>query len=233
MSVDFPALMTKAASSAPIRVCAFGSSNTQRRSVGMHWFDHLDLGFRRRFGGEVGTFVNSGIGGHTSDELLARFDRDVASFRPDLTIITVGGNDAKPERTQGDQVFHHNLVELVDRCRTIDSDVLLQTYYACDIELMAPAYGQNFLRTMDIIREVAAETGTQLMDHLVRWEPLRLRAPEIYRLLKVDAMHVNELGNQILGLDLLRAFGLEVTADDLPHYATALFAQLAMDTLAE
>lgn len=60
-----------------IRVAAFGSSNTQRYQPGMHWFDYVELGFKNSFGGGCGQFINSGISGNTTQDLLNRFEQEL------------------------------------------------------------------------------------------------------------------------------------------------------------
>ena len=80
----------------PIRVVAFGSSNTELHwhSLGhFNWFSWLSSAMREWIGRHI-TTINSGIGGETSKDLLNRINRDVLSFNPDLVIITIGGNDA-------------------------------------------------------------------------------------------------------------------------------------------
>ncbi len=78
------------------RFVAFGSSNTERRIHGLHWFDWLELGIAQTYG-RVHTFVNTGVGGDTTYGLLARFDEDVARYAPHVVFVTIGGNDSKPD----------------------------------------------------------------------------------------------------------------------------------------
>ena len=74
-----------------ISVVAFGASNTQRYLPGTHWFDYVEMAFKNQFGGGCGHFVNSGISGNTTVDLLNRFDRQCAFYKPDLVIMTIGG----------------------------------------------------------------------------------------------------------------------------------------------
>jgi hypothetical protein len=83
---------------------------------------------------------------------------------------------------------------------------------------------------MDIVRQVAAETASTLIDHHRRWERLRLRHFEHYQKLMIDALHVNELGNMLLGLDLMRAF--EAVPEETALYcAEGLEYQRLLDQL--
>lgn len=187
------------------RFVAFGSSNTERRIHGLHWFDWLDLGIKQTYG-RVHHCINAGLGGDTTRGLLERFDEDVALYQPHVVFITIGGNDANPSSGINDNEYHASLLELVRRIRDLHAVTVLQTYYSADVERLDPAHGEAFLRFMDIVRHTAAETGAQVIDHHQRWERLRKANVDHYRRLMIDPLHVNSLGNMLIGLDLIRAF---------------------------
>ncbi len=84
---------------------------------------------------------------------------------------------------------------------------------------------------MQIVRDVAANTGSGLIDHLIRWEPLRLGHPKKYLSLMRDPGHVNELGNMVLRLDLNRVFGLRLDESTLAHCEDGLIVQYMLDEL--
>jgi lysophospholipase L1-like esterase len=113
----------------PIRVVAFGSSNTELHwhSLGhFNWFSWLSSALREWVGRHV-TLINQGINGETSKDLLKRIDRDVLSFNPDLVIITIGGNDTWKELTI--QEYQDYLTQIVEKIRDIKALPVLQTYY--------------------------------------------------------------------------------------------------------
>lgn len=223
-------IFKKLASGEQIRICAFGASNSQRRIPGMHWFDYLELGFKKKYGGSSCLFLNAGVGGNTTRHALERFDRDVASFSPDLTLVTLGGNDNKPEYGITDTEFHDNLIRIYERLTAINSQVMFQTYYACDLERAPDFRQQRMPKLMQIVRDTAIETGAFLYDHDQRWCKLRDSDIELYRLLMLDAFHVNEIGNMIIGLDLMRRF--EVFPDQFSEaFRPGLFACKVMDML--
>ena len=212
---------------------AFGSSNTQRRLPGMTWFDYVELGFKIRYGKGCGTFINTGVGGDTTAMMLARFDRDVLAYRPDAVIVTAGGNDSNPVQNVSHEQYRANLLELHRRITAYGGEVIFQTYYACRKELLAPGMAERMDRNMQIVREVAAETGSLLQDHYRRWNRLRDRFPAVYALLMKDAMHVNADGNAIMGADLLRSFGLELPEEFARECKCGFLGQSLLDVLAE
>ena len=100
------------------RIVAFGSSNTDRRIHGLHWFDWLDLGIKQTHG-RVAHSINAGTGGDTTRELLRRWDEGVALYQPRAVFITIGGNDANPEKDLGADQYRANLRTLVQRVREL------------------------------------------------------------------------------------------------------------------
>lgn len=212
------------------RILAFGSSNTQRLFCGMHWFDCLELGLVHRYAGRNHRCINTGIGGHTTADLLARFDEDAAFYKPHLAIITIGGNDCHPDSGIDDAAYRANLLELHRRFSALACAVVFQTYYAFDAP-RSDSRIDHFYRTMQIVREVAAESESLLIDHLTRWERLRTDDEAEYRKLMHDPFHVNRFGNMVMGLDLARAFDLPLGQDDPAYWDFPLRTQARMDAL--
>ena len=211
------------------RFVYFGSSNTARRMHGLHWSDWLDLGLARTYG-RWHRSINSGVGGDTTRNLLTRFDEDVALYRPQVVSVTVGGNDSMPGRGISLKEFGHNLRLLAGQIQALGAVAVLQTYYSADLDALPP--GCTFLECMQVVRDAAAASGAALIDHLARWEPLRVQHPQEFRALMVDALHVNPLGNMVLGLDLVRRFGAHLVDPELSFCAEGFRVQQLMDAVA-
>lgn len=216
------------------RIVAFGSSNTERaaHSAGQYnWFDWYDLALRQKYG-RAHHVVNAGVCGETTRHLLGRFDRDVAVYAPHLVIVTIGGNDSSPGQAMGADEFRRNLTSLVDRLRSLPDCVpIVQTYYSCDLVRMDAAHAARFLEYMQIVRDVGRDAATAVVDHLSRWERLRLSDVEAYRGLMRDPMHVSPVGNLLWGLDLARALGAPLAADAVPGLAEGFRMQARLDVL--
>jgi hypothetical protein len=75
------------------------------------------------------------------------------------------------------------------------------------------------------------ETQTPLVDHHRRWEPLRLQHLELYRELMQDPLHVNPLGNMLMGLDLIRAFGAQLEDEQEIYCTRGRLFQKILDAL--
>ncbi|MBO5723417.1 MAG: SGNH/GDSL hydrolase family protein [Lentisphaeria bacterium] len=214
-----------------VRVEAFGSSNTERRIPGMHWLDILELGLKPFWRGGLGECINAGVGGDTTARMLERFERDVAFYKPDLVIVTAGGNDSNPPRNISREEYRANLLTIHQKISSWGGEVIFQTYYACKLEFLSDAMAENMIFNMQQVREVARITGSALVDHFQRWERLRHQEYGLYTLLMKDNMHVNDIGNSVLGLDLLRSFGAELPSEFKETFTAGLFAQKVLDAL--
>jgi lysophospholipase L1-like esterase len=233
-------IFEKIASGQHVRVLALGSSNTEHFMVGAHWFDYVSMGFIHTFRqwnddrssvDNVALCLNAGTSNNTTAELLARFDRDVTPFKPDLMILTAGINDANPNRHVTKDEFRRNLTELRARVNAWGGDVLFQTYYSCDMERFQkqyPGWAANYAPYTEITREVAGEL---LNDNFRRWERLRKYDVQAYRLLMRDDLHLNPEGNAVIGLDLLRLLELQIPDENLPWIRGGVFARDCMDLL--
>jgi lysophospholipase L1-like esterase len=195
----------------PFRVVAFGSSNTQRYQTGTQWFDYVELGFKN-ISHKCGQFINSGVSGNTTADLLARFDNELAFYKPHLVILTIGGNDSNPLRNIDAETYRANLSLLHKKITELGSELVFQTYYACDIDRIEnKEHVAKMLEYMQIVRDSGKALNCPVVDHYARWDKLRKHDVEIYRYLMRDPMHVNPLGSTVLGLDLLDFFELKLT----------------------
>jgi lysophospholipase L1-like esterase len=80
-------------------------------------------------------FINRGVGGQTTAQLLLRLDRDVIPFHPDVVVIEAGVNDLKnlglfPERAEAiAQTCRDNLRAIIDRLREREIHVVVLTIF--------------------------------------------------------------------------------------------------------
>ena len=190
------------------RIVAFGASNTERYMPGIHWTDVLEVGLRSRFGRKF-QLINAGVSGNNTREALARFDRDVAFFKPALVIVTFGGNDCNPSpgKFVSEEEFAANMEEIGRRIQALGAIPVFQTYYKMDLEAMDPVRAKGFVRNMVIVRELAPKHGWHLVDQYAVFSSVD---PIVHRYqLMINAMHTNENGNLLIGIELLRHFDVD------------------------
>jgi len=206
---DFSAVRERLDKRESLRIVLFGASNTDRYMAGTHWGDVLHLGLRYTYFKPVWV-INSGAVGNNTREALARFDRDVKSFSPDVVIITLGGNDCDttPGKFVPEAEYRANLREIARRVEECGALPVFQTYYKMDIPAMEPERAKGFLKNMDIVREEAAKNNWPLIDQYKLFDQLD---EDTFRYkYMLNAMHVNEQGNILIGFEVLRHFGLNI-----------------------
>jgi len=203
------------------RIVAFGSSNTAFRinDFGRYnWTCWLTLWLREQIGKHV-SLTNTGIGGETVLNLLARFDRDVLPLRPDIVIITIGGNDHTHVKLKD---YRMKLKQLVREFTGRDILVALQTYYS---SLEEGGVNGPFDDYMAAVVDVANECDVLCIDNYAILRPWHRREPDQYKKLMHDNWHLNPLGHAIFGTLTCRAFGLsdpEMPADIAEEVAAIL-----------
>ena len=92
-----------------------------------------------------------------------------------------------------------------------------------------PERADLMVKYMQIVREVAASENLMLNDNDMRWARLRDNDIETFRLLMLNSMHVNDIGNQLIGLDLMRKLELPLSANYRAQCSAGLLAQALMD----
>jgi lysophospholipase L1-like esterase len=191
----------------PRCVIAFGSSNTELHwhSLGhFNWFSWLTASLREWVGRHI-TTINQGINGETVKDLLKRIDRDVIKFKPDITFITIGGNDANTGMILED--YKAGLEQIIERLNKIRCLPILQTYYCPIYEEMSETF-QKFPDYMEIKRTISSERGIHLIDQYKYFSALYKNEKSTYSEIMLDALHVNPIGNAIMGLIACRSCNL-------------------------
>ena len=219
----------KFAAAKNFKVVLFGASNTERYAPFMHWADVLETSLRKKYYRKFHV-INSGYSGSNTREARQRFDWMVRDFKPDVVIITFGGNDTinRPERFIEEKEFVENLEFFVKEIRSWGGIPILQTYYKPNLDDIDPVYAKNFVKYMQTVRDIAEKNQVFLVDQYRFFEKLD-RNTHLYKLL-LNAMHLNEEGNMLMGVILAKHFNLE--PEIVPHNEKQQAALKLFNTIA-
>ena len=95
-----------------ITIVGFGDSITEATSgmpdASKRWLNILKGKLCAHFSGVNFTVINSGVGGNSAREAMARFEKDVVAKDPDIVILEFGGNNgdlARPARIVNPEEF--------------------------------------------------------------------------------------------------------------------------------
>ena len=155
--------------------------------------------------------VNKGISGHTSRDLVARWERDVIAEQPEWLSIKIGANDVwrAPQSRWEDAVslaeFERNYREMLDRTRTTtQANLILAEPFLVESDSDDP-----FRRAMDkyrqVVRQLTQEYDTLLVktqdafDHGLQHQPTHYWAE--------DRVHPTEVGHALIAHEFLRVCG--------------------------
>jgi lysophospholipase L1-like esterase len=177
--------------------------------------------------------INAGISGHKSNDMLARFQRDVLDKKPDLITISVGINDVwhgyTPEHPAGYgpgrvplDAFRRNVAAMLDSARKSGAKVVLFTTTIFEDE---PGSSRNARVALynDALRDLAREYHATLADQnqafMKAWERNRPAGVK----LTVDGVHMAPPGDELMARTALLAFGisekqLDTAKKRLPPY---------------
>lgn len=131
--------------------------------------------------------INAGISGDCAHGGLARMDRDLLPYKPDLTIVAFGANDCGCKE-EGLARYHDSLVEIVRKLKEAGSEVILMTEHLICSKLHTQLKGEvlrqigkdlsaNFHAGyldmyLDQMRLVAKEEQVALCDVNAKWKAL-------------------------------------------------------------
>ncbi|MCJ8142460.1 SGNH/GDSL hydrolase family protein [Ancylobacter sp. A5.8] len=194
----------------PVTIVAIGSSSTAgagSTAPELSYPSRLQAVLKERFPGAAITVVNRGINGQDAPEMLARFERDVAAYQPNLVLWQAGVNALF--RANGINAAEQLLRDAVQRTRAIGADMLIiDPQYAPRVA--ADSDTAAMLRLMD---KVGAEEGVGVFHRyaLMRdWHESAGLAYETF--LWKDSFHMNDWGYDCFARDLGRAMTANIEA---------------------
>ncbi|MFA5864785.1 MAG: GDSL-type esterase/lipase family protein [Phycisphaerae bacterium] len=159
------------------------------------------------------TVINSGIGGNSAREAMARFEKDVVTAKPDFVILEFGGNNediAKPDRIVGLEEFK-TLLDKYKQGLPTKTKTIIVTFPPVLDDLHAygknPAFKEHYQKaggidkSVDPYREMtrtfANENGFPIYDFYRRLMMLgKLNGRNTYTM--NDGVHLTQKGNMIL-----------------------------------
>lgn len=157
-------------------------------------------------------FINRGIGGQTTAQILARFDEHVTSLQPDLVILQAGINDLKTIPlfpTRRDEIIagcKENLAAIVQRVTEQDATVILTTIFPparpslVRRPFWSDAVGEAVIDVNEYLKTLAAEQVILLDSAALLASDNGLIRPEY----SYDLLHINQTGYVELNQALVR-----------------------------
>ena len=154
--------------------------------------------------------IPAGIGGHKSNQMLERLDRDVLSKKPDWMTLSCGVNDVWHGANGVPlEPYKKNITEIVEKCQAAGVKVMILT--STMIGEDAPNSNNQKLATYNaFLRDLAKKKKCRLADLNADMQAAIAKAGPDHKgnLLTSDGVHMNPEGNRMMATGVLKAFGL-------------------------
>jgi lysophospholipase L1-like esterase len=192
LRLDHPLTRTarRVAAGQPVKIVAIGSSSTAgagASSPAMSYPSRLAVELQALLPRSTTTVVNRGVGGETAREMMARFESEVISERPDLVLWQVGSNSVL--RDQPLAPAGTLLREGLGRLRAAGADIVM----------INPQYAPKVLakrdidRMVDLIDTAAREANVDLFQRYAVMRYWRLTEDIPFStFLSADELHMND-----------------------------------------
>jgi lysophospholipase L1-like esterase len=152
----------------------------------------------------------AGIGGHKSNQMLARLERDVLSKKPTWMTLSCGVNDVWHGANGVPlDAYRENITKLVDRCQAAGVKVMILTSTMIG-EDQPNANNQKLVAYNDFLKSLAKEKKCLLADLNADMQAAISKAGpgKQGKLLTSDGVHMNRDGNIMMAIGVLKAFGM-------------------------
>ena len=171
--------------------------------------------------------VPAGIGGHKSDQMLARLEKDVLSKKPQWMTLSCGVNDvwhgkrgvplddeaaAKPEaydeKVAERGTYKKNITAIIGNATKAGVKPVILTATVIQ-EKLDNAENARLAPYNDFLRSLAKEKHTPIADLNALFQArIQKENKPNAKVLTADGVHMNGEGNKLMAIGVLQAFGL-------------------------
>ncbi len=151
--------------------------------------------------------IPEGVGGNTSNDMIARLDADVLSKKPDWVLVSCGVNDAFAVRKVSVEQYESNMTSIVDQCQAAHINVVLLTPtpvaedWTSDLNVRLGVFH-------DFLRQLAAQKGCVFCDVNAAMIDAIKNKPKAAYTFTVDNVHMDPAGDFVMASAILRSLGL-------------------------
>lgn len=158
--------------------------------------------------------INVGIGGNTSEHLVARFQSDVVDKKPDVVTISVGINDVwsrlgAPHDEEILAAYKQNVTKMIDMAQEAGIEVILLTPTII-VEDLNSEGNRRLAMYVEAEQQIAKEKNCVVVDlHRMFLAALHKKPADAEPTwLTADGVHMKPLGYAIMAVGLLRGVGV-------------------------
>ena len=165
-------------------------------------------------------FINRGINGQTSSQVLWRFDGHVVKLKPKVIVLQVCINDLRmlpnPPKTRQDivQNCQDNIAQIIERANSIDANIIVTTIFPLgkgqiplELRPFWPSLNEmerSISEVNEYIRSLKDDTTSAYSDRIIILDAYSLLNKEDQDKLKYykDLLHINQEGYKLINKEL-------------------------------
>ena len=186
------------------------------------WGDGLGFGYVRMIDNLISMaypelnirVTNSGVNGHTTRDLLARWQTDLLDLNPNWVSICIGINDvwrqfdrpACPETWVLPEEYEANLTKMIESIKDKVKGIFIMSPY-----LMEPLKEDRMRSRMDeygaICRKLAEKYGCEFIDLQAMFNEYFVNKPTTF--IAGDRVHPNMIGSTLIAREFLSRTGFD------------------------
>ena len=156
--------------------------------------------------------IGAGIGGHKSDQMLERLDRDVIHKKPTWMTLSCGVNDVWHGANGVPlEAYKKNITEIVDKAQAAGIKVMILTATMIG-EDASSENNKKLAEYNTFLRKLAVEKKCLLADLNADMQaaikPAAAGGRQVELQLTSDGVHMGPLGDRLMAAGILKAFGL-------------------------
>ncbi len=143
-------------------------------------------------------YVNRGIGGQTTPQMLVRFKQDVVSLQPTVVVILAGTNDIAGNTGPSTiKMIFDNITSMAEIARANDIKVILCSVLPVYDYPWKPGLkpAEKIVRLNSMIRQYAMENNMEYVDYFTAMADGR---NGLQKSLGYDGVHPNEAGYKVM-----------------------------------
>ena len=164
------------------------------------------------------TIINAGISGDTAPGGLKRLERDVLSYKPDLTVVCFGLNDCGKGMDAIDE-YANAMKEIFSRLKAAGGEVILMTPNMMNTKISCHTHGELFTNIakwcmknqnegvleayLEAAKLAATEQGVKICDVYAKWKAMEAHGVDVTELLANKINHPSEEMNRLFAYSLI------------------------------
>lgn len=157
-------------------------------------------------------FINRGIGGQTTGQILGRFEHHITPLKPNVIVLQMGVNDLRmlpsSSQTRAELVNNcqKNIAQIIERAQEIDATVIVTTLFPLSSDNVPLMYRPFWARVEDMEQDIIQVNQylESFRDEVILFDAYSLLTNEDPNKVKYykDLLHINQTGYELLNQEL-------------------------------